>query len=186
MVDKPLLISQRFDRTGHARTPFLSAVSMVGPKDGERGSYHELVDVLTANGAQASVDASELYRRMAFNVMISNVDDHLRNHGFMRFGPAGWTLSPAYDLNPTPQDVRARILTTNISLDEATCDLDLVLSVAGYFGLASAAARAIVKEVAAATANWREAAAAFQARPADIKRLESAFEHEDRIKAAKL
>lgn len=186
VMDKPVLISRRFDREQTWRIPFLSALSMMGLKDGDRGSYPELVDVLTSSGAQAAVDASELFRRMVFNVMISNVDDHLRNHGFVRLSAAGWSLSPAYDLNPTPQDVRARILSTNISLDEATCDLDLVLSVAGYFGLSSNVARAIVKDVAEATKTWREAAGAFQARPAEIKRLESAFEHPDRIKAAKL
>jgi len=97
--------------------PFLSALSTLGLKDGQRGSYPELVDVLTLHGAAASHDAHELYRRMVFNVLISNVDDHLRNHGFLWSGRNGWRLSPAYDLYPTPQDVRPRILTTNITLD---------------------------------------------------------------------
>src|SRR6185503_9189438 len=105
-------------------------------------SYPELVDALTRHGARAREDARELYRRMVFNVLISNVDDHLRNHGFLWSGKNGWILSPIYDLNPTPTDVRPRILTTNISLDEATCDLDLVLSSAEYFGLALKDAKA--------------------------------------------
>lgn len=88
------------------RVPFLSALSMMGLADGARGSYPELVDLLTQYGAQARGDAKALFRRMAFNVLISNVDDHLRNHGFLWQGRAGWTLSPAYDLNPTPVDVR--------------------------------------------------------------------------------
>jgi serine/threonine-protein kinase HipA len=105
---------------------------MMGLKDGDRGSYPELVDVLTQHGAQAAADAHQLYRRMAFNVLVSNVDDHLRNHGFLWVGSGGWTLSPAYDLNPTPIDVRQRIRTTNINLDEGICDIDLVVSVAEY------------------------------------------------------
>ena len=117
--------------------------------------------------------------------MTSNVD-HLRNHGFLWTGRGGWTLSPAYDLNPTPTDVRLRILTTNISLDEGTCDLDLVASVAEYFGLVSSAARAIIKEVATATATWREVAAAVEARPGEIRRMESAFEHADLTRALAL
>ena len=72
---------------------------------------------------------------MVFNVLISNVDDHLRNHGFLWLGRTGWSLSPAYDLNPTPTDLKARILTTNIDLDEGTCSLDLVENAAEYFGL---------------------------------------------------
>jgi serine/threonine-protein kinase HipA len=186
VAEKPVLLSRRFDRNGSTRVPFISALSMMGLKDGDRGSYPELVDVLTQHGAQAAVDARELYRRMVFNVLISNVDDHLRNHGFLRTGRNGWTLSPAYDLNPTPADVRQRILTTNISLDEGTCDLDLVVSVAGFFGLAAIPAKAIIKEVATATATWREIAAASEARPSDIRRMESAFEHTDLTKALAL
>jgi len=186
VAEKPVLLSRRFDRDGGTRIPFLSALSMISLKDGDHGSYPELVDILTKYGAEASTDAQQLYRRMVFNVMISNVDDHLRNHGFLWKGPGGWTLSPVYDLNPTPIDVHQRILTTNISLDEATCDLDLVLSVAEYFGLAPDAAKAIIKVVAAATATWREVAAANKARPAEIRRMASAFEHDDLKKALAL
>ena len=126
------------------------------------------------------VDAlEEMYRRMVFNVLISNVDDHLRNHGFLWTGRHGWRLSPAYDLNPTPTDVRRRILTTKINLDEGTCDLNLVISVAEYFGLADAAAKRIIKEVATATSSWREVAATVDAPSAEVRRMASAFEHDD-------
>ena len=183
VAGKPVLISRRFDRIGETRVPFLSALSMMGLKDGDRGSYPELVDMLSQHGAQAAFDARELYRRMALNVLISNVDDHLRNHGFLWKGRNGWTLSPAYDLNPVPAEARQRILTTNISLDEGTCDIDLVISVAEYFGLGVAAARAIIRETATVTATWREVAAVFDARPAEIRRMASAFEHDDLTKA---
>jgi serine/threonine-protein kinase HipA len=183
---KPVLLSRRFDRDGTTRLPFLSALSMMGLKDGDRGSYPELVDILTQYGAQATIDAKELYRRMVFNVLISNVDDHLRNHGFLWKGRGGWTLSPVYDLNPTPADVRQRILATNISLDDATCDLDLVESVAGYFGLNSRQAKSIIKEVALATSKWRDVAVACEVRPNEIRRMESAFEHADLKRAMAL
>lgn len=186
IADKPVLLSRRFDRQGGTRVPFLSALSMLGFTDGERGSYPELVDALTEHGAQALADAHELYRRMVFNVLISNVDDHLRNHGFLWAGPNGWALSPAYDLNPTPADVRQRILTTNINLDEGTCDLGLVLSAAEYFGLSTAAARAIIKQVATATATWRDVALAAQANPHEIRRMASAFDHDDLTRALAL
>jgi len=186
VAGQPVLLSRRFDRDGPKRVPFLSALSMLGLKDGERGSYPELVDALTEHGSEAQADAHELYRRMAFNVLISNVDDHLRNHGFSWTGTRGWTLSPAYDLNPTPSDVRPRILTTNISLDDGTCDIDLVLSVAEYFGLRSSVARAMVKQVASVTSGWQQLARDLGASPAEIRRMASAFEHGDLIKALAL
>jgi serine/threonine-protein kinase HipA len=179
VADRPVLLSRRFDRVQGTRVPFLSALSMLGLKDGDRASYPELVDVLTMHGAQASVDARELYRRMLLNVLISNVDDHLRNHGFLWAGRAGWTLSPIYDLNPTPTDIRPRILTTNISLDEATCDIDLVLSTAEFFGLGLKEAKRIAKEVATVTSTWRKTAADAAAPQSEIRRMSSAFEHND-------
>jgi serine/threonine-protein kinase HipA len=181
--EKPVLLSHRFDRYKGTRIPFLSALSMMGLRDGEQSSYPELVDVLTQYGSNAAEDARELYRRLVFNVLTSNVDDHLRNHGFLWTGRGGWTLSPAYDLNPTPKDVRPRILTTNISLDEGTCDINLVLSVAEYFGLDDNEAKAIAKAVATTTSTWKEVAERMRARPTEIRRMQSAFEHTDLAKA---
>lgn len=186
VAGRPVLLSRRFDRTPVTRVPFLSALSMLGLKGGERGSYPEMVDVLTAHGASASDDARELYRRMGLNVLISNVDDHLRNHGFLWAGREGWTFSPVYDLNPTPTDVRPRILTTNISLDEATCDLDLVLSTAEFFGLGLKQAKATVKDVATVTSRWREIAASAGAPHSEVRRMASAFEHDDLSRALAL
>lgn len=186
VAGKPVLLSRRFDREGPTRIPFLSALSMMGLKDGDRASYPELVDVLTQHGSQAAVDARELYRRMVFNVLISNVDDHLRNHGFLWTGRGGWTLSPVYDLNPTPVDVRQRILTTNINLDEGTCDLALVISAAEYFGLSTPDAKSIIKEVATVAATWRDVAVSLDAGSGEIRRMESAFEHDDLKRAQEL
>jgi serine/threonine-protein kinase HipA len=115
--------------------------------------------------------------------MVSNVDDHLRNHGFLRHDTRGWTLSPAYDLNPVPTDVKARILTTRITPDEATCSLDLVEEAAGYFALSLPEARRIIREVVTATAEWRAVARNHGLRKAEIDRMASAFEHEDSKRA---
>ena len=186
VAGRAVMLTRRFDRTEHARVPFLSALSMLGLKDGERGSYPELVDVLTRYGARARQDAREIYRRMIMNILISNVDDHLRNHGFLWGGRDGWTLSPAYDLNPTPTDVRPRILTTNISLDEATCDLDLALSSAEFFAISLTEAKAIAKEVGSVVSAWRDVAAAAGATQAEIRRMASAFEHDDLARALAL
>jgi serine/threonine-protein kinase HipA len=159
---------------------------MMGAKDGERGSYPEIVDALTQHGAQGKTDAHALYRRVVFNVLISNVDDHLRNHGFLWLGKAGWSLSPAYDLNPVPTDLKARVLTTNIDLDEGTCSLELLEAASEFFGLTLLQARAIIKEVATVTATWRETAKATGARSAEITRMASAFEHDDLKRALAL
>ena len=179
VAGKPVLLSRRFDRDNGWRIPFLSAMSMTGSRDGERGSYPELVDALSAHGAQAKEDAIQLYRRVAFNVLASNVDDHLRNHGFLWSGQGGWVLSPAYDLNPTPVDVKARILTTNIDLDEGTCSVELLQDTAEFFGLGARPARAIIREVAEASRTWRTVAEEVGARRAEITRMASAFEHDD-------
>jgi serine/threonine-protein kinase HipA len=183
IAGKAVLLSRRFDRRGAARTPFLSAMSMLGTRDVERGSYPELADALVAHGARARSDAEQLYRRVVFSVLISNVDDHLRNHGFLWQGKGGWILSPAYDLNPTPVDVKARVLATNIDLDEATCSIDLLESAAAFFGLQLPAARKIIRGVADVTKTWRDVARDVGSREPEIRRMESAFEHDDLEKA---
>jgi len=179
IAGKKVMLSRRFDRRDTVRIPFLSAMAMMGAKDGERGSYPEMVDALAEHGAQGKSDAQALYRRVVFNVMISNVDDHLRNHGFLWLAKAGWSLSPAYDLNPVPTDIKARVLTTNIDLDEGTCSLDLLEAAAEFFALTLAQAREIIRQVADATSTWREVAKSVGAKSAEINRMSSAFEHED-------
>lgn len=183
---KPVLLSHRFDRQGERRIPFLSALSMMGLRDGQQASYPELMDVLASVGADVDADAVELYRRMVFNVLVSNVDDHLRNHGFLWAGKAGWRLSPVYDVNPTPTDVRQRTLATGIAPDAFDCDLGLALEVAGYFNLSATQARQIVKSVAEVTATWRDAAAVRGVRPGEVRRMQSAFEHRDLSQALAL
>ena len=112
-------------------------------------------------------------------MLVSNVDDHLRNHGALHDGERGWRLSPAYDLNPVPVDLKTRILSTNIDLDEGTCSLELVREVGPLFDLAPGRADAIIGEVASATRGWREVAKALGERPRAIERMASAFEHDD-------
>ena len=119
-------------------------------------------------------------------MLISNVDDHLRNHGFLWLGKTGWSLSPAYDLNPVPTDLEARVLTTNIDLDEGTCSLDLLEVASEFFALTLAQARSVIQEVASVTATWRDTAKAVDVRPAEINRMASAFEHDDLKRALAL
>lgn len=122
---------------------------------------------------------------MVFNILISNVDDHLRNHGFLLTGKEGWALSPVYDLNPTPQDVRQRILTTSISPDDATCSIDLALSQVGYFNLKKDQAIQIIYKAAKAVAKWRSVASQMGQSKTQIDRMASSFEHNDLKKGLK-
>jgi serine/threonine-protein kinase HipA len=165
--------------------PFLSAMSMLGARENEDGhSYLEIADALRRHGAAPTEDLRQLWRRICFNVLISNTDDHLRNHGFLYQSPAGWRLSPAYDLNPVPIDVRPRILATPIDPDDPSASLELALASADYFGLTANDARAVIAEVGAIVAGWRSEAGKLGIGPAEIDRMASAFEHEDLKTAA--
>jgi serine/threonine-protein kinase HipA len=176
---KPVLLLRRFDRDGTRRIPFLSAMSMLGPRDNETRSYMEIVDALRQHGAAPKADMEALWRRLVFNILVSNTDDHLRNHGFLYEGQAGWRLSPAYDLNPVPTDIKPRILSTAINEDDNTASLTLALKVAGYFELDEDKARAIAAEVGRAVSTWRGEAAMHGFTQTEIDRMASAFEHED-------
>lgn len=177
--DSPVLVSIRFDRAGTIRIPFLSALGMLGARDRDTRSYLEIADALRQQGAHVKRDLRELWRRIVFTVLISNLDDHLRNHAFLYDGSGGWVLSPAYDLNPVPLDVRPRVLSCAIDLEDTTASLDLCLSVSGYFELDEGDARRIAREVAEAVSGWRTEAANLGVSKDEIVRMASAFEHDD-------
>ena len=179
VADKPVLLLRRFDREQGMRVPFVSAMSMLDARDNEARSYLEFVDVLRQHGAAPKEDMHALWRRIVFSILISNTDDHLRNHGFLWAGPAGWRLSPAYDLNPVPTDIKPRVLTTAIDLDDGTASLHLALNVASYFELTPDRAQEIAAEAGKAVSTWRKVAAKLGLTPVEIARLASAFEHED-------
>jgi len=180
---KVILISRRFDRKGETRIPFLSAMSALMAKDNESHSYIEIADVIRQMSGAPKPDLKILWRRIVFNVLISNVDDHLRNHAFLYLGSSNWRLSPAYDLNPTPTDIRPRILSTAIDLIDPTASIELALEVAPYFDLALKEAKEILKEVATAASTWRKEAANLKIKQKEIERMASAFEHQDLQKA---
>lgn len=183
VAGRSVLLLRRFDRARGWRIPFLSAMSMLGARDNETRSYLEFVDALRQHGASPRADAQALWRRIVFNILVSNTDDHLRNHGFLYEGTSGWRLAPAYDLNPVPIDMGPRVLSTNIDLDDGTASLDVALGVADYFGLKPGEAGAIVAEVGQAVSGWRREAARLGVNSREIDRMASAFEHEDLQKA---
>lgn len=185
LSDRPVLLVHRFDRAGQRRVPFLSAMTMLGATDGDTGhSYPEIAEALRAHGSQPSADRNELWRRMVFSVLIANCDDHLRNHGFVWDGIEGWRLSPAYDLNPTPRDIRPAVLATALVLDgDTTASLDLALSELDFFALGLDDARRTAGEVAAAVAGWRSVALREGLTRQQCDRMASAFEHVDLTRA---
>ena len=154
-------------------------MSMLGYSDGDQGSYLEIAEALSQHGASTTEDLKDLWRRIVFNIMIFNVDDHLRNHGFLYTGSAGWRLSPIYDLEPTPEHEKPRVLHTLIDLDDGTASLEVAYSVVEEFGLKLDDAKDIAKDVSNATKTWHKDAARLGAGKDEIELMQSAFDHDD-------
>ena len=121
----------------------LSTMSMLDAQDNDQRSYMEIADALRQYGASPEEDCAQVC--IVFSILISNSDDHLRNHGFLYDPAGGWRLAPAYDLNPVPVDIKPRILTTAIDEADGTASLDLAFAVAEHFGLKPNNARKIAR-----------------------------------------
>ncbi len=182
VANRDVVLLRRFDRANAQRIPFLSAMSMLDAEDNEQRSYLEIADALRRYGARPEEDCAQLWRRIVFNILISNSDDHLRNHGFL-YEAGGWRLTPAYDLNPVPVDIKPRVLTTAIDEADGTASLDLAYQVAEHFGVKPDKARIIAREVGEAVKRWRETAKAAGLSANEIERMASAFEHGELKKA---
>jgi len=170
------LLVKRFDRRGAVRIPYLSAMSLLNVREGEQRSYVEIAESLRVHGAAPVADLAELWRRLVFSILVANVDDHLRNHGFLHSGPTGWRLSPLFDVNPVPTDIRPRVLSTSIDVDgDPTANVEIALEVCEQFLLSISAARDILREVREAVAEWRRVAKDAGLTRGEIERMESAF-----------
>lgn len=180
IADKDVLIVWRFDRTQEQRRiAYLSAMSMLGARDNEQHSYLEIVDAIRQYGAAPRQDLRQLWQRIAFSIMISNTDDHLRNHGFLQTGGTGWSLSPLFDVNPTPMDIRPRYLNTAIDWEDTSASLDILLSIAPECGIKTSETNDLLKPIARAVSQWRQAAEVFGISKQEQERMASAFEHKD-------
>lgn len=176
-LGKAVLLLKRFDRTGGGqRIPFLSAMTMLNANDGESNeySYLDLAEIIRTKGVNVTNDMKELWHRMLFSVLISNTDDHLRNHGFLRTDATGWQLSPLYDVNPSSD--RTGNLQLNIDENSSTASVELVMSVAEYFRLNKAEAEKIFNQTRSAVAEWRDVAKALGIGAGEIARMAVAFE----------
>ena len=178
VLKRPVLMARRFDRREGQRIAYMSALTALDASDNETRSYLEIAEFLRREGSQVNEDLRQLWRRIVFNMLVSNTDDHLRNHGLLR-DPKGWRLAPAYDLNPMPTDVKPRIHALAIDEIDGTASLDAAFRIAPMFGMTENNARAIAAEVGSAVAGWRDAAARFGITSGDVERMSSAFDHED-------
>lgn len=135
-IDGPhsALLVKRFDRVGDERVPFISAQTFMGLSGAEAGNYVDLALQIDRYGEQPRQDIEELYRRLMFSVLVSNVDDHLRNHGFLLGAGGKWRLSPAFDINPSPGE--GQTLKTAISdIHGNELSIEAVIDAAPYFGI---------------------------------------------------
>ena len=178
LVDgKAVLILDRFDRVNDRRIGYVSAMTMLEARDGDAGSYLDIADVIERQSPQAGDDLRQLWRRIAFSILISNTDDHLRNHGFLRTSTAGWSLAPAFDLNPNPRP-GPKYLSTAIDYDSTAARVDTLMDVAEQFRLSDGDARAVLREVSEASSRWRAAAHDAGLDRAAVEQMAPAFEHE--------
>ncbi len=173
---RSILIVNRFDRDGARRIGYVSAMTMLEASDGDVGSYVEIAAVIEQVSPRAGDDLHELWRRIAFSILISNTDDHLRNHGFLHAGAGAWTLSPAFDLNPNPEP-GPKQLNTAIDGYDTSASIETLMTVAGLFRLTKAATAGVLGQVLAATARWREVAARYGLPESEITDMAWAFEH---------
>lgn len=180
VAGKQVLVATRFDREGaeRERIGYVSAMTMLEAGDRDLRSYLELADAIERQSAAPTEDLHQLWRRIAFSVLVSNTDDHLRNHGFLRRSTAGWSLSPAFDLNPDPRP-GAKHLSLTIDFTSTEARLDILLGVADHFRLDKADARRVLAEVSASTSRWREVAESFGLRRQAIEQMAPAFEHQE-------
>jgi len=171
----------RFDRTPDmARIHYLSAASMLQASREDDRSYTEIADIIRAKCVKPTEDARQLWRRMVFNLLITNVDDHLQNHGFLYEGQGLWRLAPAFDINPFPD--KDRESKTWLSPQAGPIDsLQMLLDHANYFSLgAPDAALEVLGEVMDAVSNWKAVAMAPEVglTREELDDFAPAFEHE--------
>jgi len=180
VAGRHVLLVQRFDRdeTG-SRIPYLSAMSMLGAMDGQPRSYLEIAESLSEYGADPKRDLPELWRRMVFNILVSNVDDHLRNHGFLHAGTEGWRLAPAFDLEITPVDMKnpANHQTSIMPGTPGDASAEKALQAAPDFLLNLKEARTVLQEVSSVMEGWRQAARNAGLSRQEMDRMASAFDN---------
>lgn len=169
------LLSKRFDRTDEGkRIHFASSMSLIGLRDGDNAQggygYLNIVDFILQSCCDVEKNLQELYRRVAFNICIGNSDDHFRNHGFL-LTPRGWTLSPAYDMNPTLNEYQSLLI--NDSSNKA--DIRTLLESCESYMIKKEVAENIIRQVQAAVAGWENLAVLLQIPAREVTMFKDRF-----------
>jgi len=171
--------TKRFDRENEERIHFASAMTMTGNNEDiirdAPASYLDIADFIQTYGAKVEENLHQLWRRVVFNIAISNTDDHLRNHGFI-LTDEGWILSPAYDLNPS---IDKEGLALNIDMDNNALDFELAISVGDFFRLDRKQMDGIIKDVLDSVGQWQSIASEIGISRADQELMSGAFRNED-------
>lgn len=167
---------KRFDRTPEGRLHFASAMTLTGRLDGDDAStgasYLEIARVLIDHGARTNADLRELWSRIVFNMLVSNTDDHLRNHGFLLVPGKGWRLSDAYDMNPVPESHGLKL---NVSEADNAMDLELARSMAPHFRVSKKLADEIIGRGLSVVKQWPRIADSLRIPPREQERMAAAF-----------
>ncbi|MEP3329125.1 type II toxin-antitoxin system HipA family toxin [Sedimentitalea sp.] len=184
--DSPVALIRRFDRRGETRIPYMSARSALDWQGDESGYYTDIADVIRQISSKPSEDLRELWLRIVFTVLVSNKDDHLKNHGFIYAGGDRWRLSPAFDINPSPS--RHRVLETGIvqggSFDAS---LGIALDACEFFDLSLTEARRFALRMAQTiTNNWKQALRDQRSSSDEVRIYSDAFEHREAEEALSL
>jgi len=184
--DAPIALIRRFDRRDGARIPYISARTALDWQSDEPGSYTHIADAIRQISKDAVADLRELWLRLVFTILVSNTDDHLKNHGFIYVGGDRWRLSPAFDINPTPS--RHRKLETAI-MEGGSFDasIALALEAAAFFELKDAEAVSLAASMAKQiTTSWQKALGDQGMSGADLRQYAAAFEHGEMERALAL
>ncbi len=174
----PVALVRRFDRRGAQRIPYISARTALAKTGDALGAYTEIVDFMRAHSAEPEVDFRELYRRLIFTILVSNKDDHLKNHGFLYVGSGRWRLSPMFDVNPALD--RDHHLETAI-LEGGPHDRSIALAYEAceFFDIKVAEARQVIRDIAKRIAErWRDELRNVSLTGAQAREYEAAFVHE--------
>jgi serine/threonine-protein kinase HipA len=181
---RKVLLIERFDREpvdrGMSRRHMVSALTMLGKheQDSANSTYAQIADAISQHGVRGHIarDREELFARMVFNILVSNDDDHLRNHAFLHDARGkGWRLSPLYDVVPRPQVAQERMLHLAVGPQGRLATLDNAMAGAGLFGLHPPQAAAVIDRVASTVRSWRETFDRLQVPAALSDRLATAF-----------
>lgn len=183
----PIALIKRFDRgiLGE-RIPYVSAATLLGIENtSEIHTYTEIVDALKRYSADFKADSEELWKRIALTILITNVDDHMRNHGFLHVEKNQWRLSPAFDINPFPD--KRRVLKTWIAESSGdAASIHSLMEIAPYFGIDFQKACLLLSSVESAVAKWRRIGKNIGMTTQELNAFEHAFEHEERLHASQL